>query len=78
MSLQATGTVRNLAQGLPLAFRIRLGRTGMDPGSPSEARRIFINNATNGTPVESGRTWDAGFDLVFPHGPRSNFFAGGR
>lgn len=78
VSIQAFGTVRDLAQGLPLAFRLRLGRTGLDPGSPSEARRIFINNATNGTPVESGRTWDAGFDLVFPHGPRSRFYAGVR
>ncbi len=78
VSFQAFGTVRNLAQGLPLAFRIRLGRTGMDPGSPSEARRIFINNATNGTPVESGRTLDAGFDLVLPRGQRSSFYAGVR
>ena len=78
VGIQAFGTVRNLAQGLPLSFRIRLGRTGVDPGSPSEARRVFINNATNGTPVSSGRTWDAGFDLVFPRGLHSQFFAGVR
>ncbi len=78
LAFQAFGTVRHLAQGLPVAFRVRLGRTGVDPGSPSQARRIFINDATNGTPEASGRTWDAGLDLVFDRGPRSRFYAGVR
>ncbi len=76
--IQAFGTVRNLAQGLPAAIRLRLGRTGVNPGSASEARRIFINNATNGTPVSSGRTLDAGLDVVIPRGRRTQIYAGVR
>ena len=29
------------------------------------ARRIFINDGTNGTPTESGRAWDLRFDLLY-------------
>lgn len=78
IAFQAFGTVQDLAQGLPMAFRFRLGRVAMDPGSPAQARRVFINNATNGTPVSSGRTWDAGFDFVFPRGPNTRYYAGVR
>ncbi len=75
-AIQAFATVRNLAQGLPWAVRLRLGRTSVDPGSPTLARRVFVNQATNGTPVASGRTWDGGLDVLLPRGPRTRIYAG--
>ena len=39
---------------------------GLDPGDPYAARRIFINDNTNGTPEESGSLWQFGLDVVIP------------
>lgn len=75
-NFQVLGTARNFAHGFPLQARIRLGRTGVEAGSSSAARRVFINNATNGTPKEKGRTWDFGLDGLYPMGDRTNFVAG--
>lgn len=48
--------------------KARLGATysTRDAGKPEDARRIFINDATNGTPRESGRLWTLSLDLLFP------------
>jgi hypothetical protein len=58
--------IADFATGFPLSARAGLGRSSMEPGSAADARRIFINNATNGTPEESGRQWDFRFDLMYP------------
>lgn len=58
-------TVSEFAEGFPLKLRYGLGYTSLDPGDPLAARRIFINDGTNGTPAESGRTWDLRFDLIY-------------
>lgn len=75
-SFQVFGVARDFAMGLPLQARLRLGRTGVEPGSAADSRRVFINNATNGTPKESGHTWDFGLDGLYPIGPNTNFFGG--
>lgn len=75
-AINAFGTLDHLAQGLPVSVRLRVGHTSVDPGNPAAARRIFINTATNGTPVATGRTWDMGLDVVVPRGPRSRMWAG--
>ena len=49
-----------------------------NPGSAPDARKIFINDATNGTPKEAGITWDMGLDGLYPTGPRTAFFGGVR
>lgn len=36
-----------------------------DPGSSPDARRIFINNATNGTPEKQGWFWEYRFDFMY-------------
>jgi hypothetical protein len=76
--VQAFATARDFAQGLPVAVRVRLGRTSMDAGDPAAARRIFINDATNGTPATKGRSWDAGLDVLVPRGRRSRVWLGVR
>lgn len=78
LSLQLFGTAENFALGFPLKARLRLARNSVEPGSAPDARRVFINDATNGTPKEKGHTLDLGFDGLYPMGPRSHFFGGVR
>ena len=61
---------------LPRTVRLRMGRTHSAPGSAPDARRIFINEATNGTPMKSGRTLDLGLDAVLPRGDRNLLYVG--
>jgi hypothetical protein len=61
-----SGTVSHFAQGFPLSFEFGIAHTMLDPGNPEQARRIFINEATNGTPEKNGYTWDFSFNMLFP------------
>ena len=56
----------HLVETFPIAARLGMGYTAVEPGSPTDARRVFINNATNGTPEEQGWRWDYRFDLTYP------------
>lgn len=64
--VEAFGVASNFAEGFPLQARLGLGFTSVDAGSPPEARRVFINNATNGIPEKSGQTWDFSLDVGYP------------
>jgi hypothetical protein len=79
---QASVTISDFAQGLPMGARLGLGYARTDPGDAVDARRIFINNATNGVPDRKGWIWDARLDFLFPlwSGPaqRFQFFTGPR
>ena len=57
-------SITNFQRGFPLSARFGIGYTAMEPGKSSDARRIFINNATNGTPEERGWRWNLSFDLL--------------
>lgn len=61
-----SGMVSNFALELPLSVRASIGYSMMDPGDALAARRIFINNATNGIPEENGNQWEFRFDLLYP------------
>ena len=77
---QAFGTVSNLASDFPMDLRLGLGYTSLEPGSSSEARQVFINDATNGIPEESGRQFDFRLDMLYPvkvMGMRRAFIYGG-
>jgi hypothetical protein len=78
LSFQAFAVARDFAQGFPLKARLRLERTSVEPGSAPDARRIWINDATNGTPKEAGSTWGLGMDGLYPTGDRTHFFGGVR
>lgn len=54
------------APDLPLDLRLGVAYVARDAGHPEDARRVFINDATNGTPEESGRVWITRFDLLHP------------
>lgn len=66
IGFQANGMISNFAQDFPLKLRFAIGYTlTSDPGSSLGARRIFINNATNGTPEKQGWFWDYRFDFMY-------------
>lgn len=62
----ATVTISDFSPNL--SWKARLGATysTRDAGKPAEARHIFINDGTNGTPEESGRLWTVSLDLLVP------------
>ena len=66
IGLQATLTAFKPLESLPISFRFGLGYTKLDPGNSADARRIFINNATNGVPEEKARSFDYRLDALWP------------
>ncbi len=78
--MEFSGTFSDFASGMPLAARVALGYAIIEPGSATDARRIFINNATNGTPEKSGRLLDLRIDALFRMTSRTSvpvFFVAG-
>ncbi|KAA3660392.1 MAG: hypothetical protein DWQ10_06775 [Calditrichaeota bacterium] len=63
---QAHYKIAKFAQGFPAAIRFGIGRSAMDPGHAGAARKIFINNATNGVPEEKGSMWHFRLDVILP------------
>ena len=82
LGLQAHLTAADFAEGFPLAARLGFTYTANQPGHALDARRIFINNATNGTPEEKGRTLGLRLDMLYPVRvfslPRAYVFGGMR
>ena len=86
--IQANLSLNSLTSELPFGLRFGAGYTFLNPGNSADARRIFINNATNGTPEKSGRSIDYRLDFIFPKsifglkhsyiivGPRGSSFKG--
>lgn len=64
-ALRATATISGAVQTMPLSFDLGAGHAFVDPGRPDLARAVFINDATNGTPEESGGVWDLRADAVY-------------
>lgn len=65
MSYRAAGGVSGFARNFPLSVDFGLTFSMVDPGDPVAARRVFIANATNGTPEKNGTTWDFRMDLLY-------------
>lgn len=86
--MQFQAGVEQLAKGFPFILRFGFGYTGKEPGNAAAARKIFINNATNGIPEKKGQTIDLRMDflynvnwfnwsrLYFVAGPRVTWFKG--
>lgn len=64
--IQGSATVSHFVREIPLSLRLGIGYTSTDPGNPADARRIFINDATNGVPEKSGEIWDFRADFIVP------------
>lgn len=65
LGFNASLTALNPLESLDVNMRFGLGYTRLDPGNSADARRIFINNATNGVPEEKGRTFDYRLDFLW-------------
>ena len=63
--LQAQGTVTEVFKNQPIGFALGIGYTFVDPGDALAARRIFINDATDGTPEKDGHVVDLRADVIF-------------
>lgn len=77
---QLNFTMTSFQSGFPLSLRFGFGYTSVEPGKPADARKIFINDATNGTPEENGYMWDLRFDVMIPVNIlyKSNIYLGPR
>lgn len=67
--VQISATALKPLENLPVQIRFGFGITKLDPGNAADARRIFINNATNGVPEEKARVFDYRLDFML----NSNF-----
>ena len=63
-AIQANITLYNFADVFPFELRFAAGYTFLNPGNAADARRIFINNATNGVPEKKGGSFDFRFDVM--------------
>jgi len=63
---QVNATVFNPIPSLPIHLRAGIGFTSLEPGNSADARRIFINNATNGVPEEKAKAFDYRLDVLIP------------
>lgn len=72
----------NFADNFPLSLKLNLGFSSLDAGDALAARRIFINNNTNGIPEKSGKTYNLGLDFLYRYRVlnlnRNYFYAGPR
>jgi hypothetical protein len=66
LGFQANLTAHKPLESMKIDFRIGIGYTSLNPGNSADARRIFINNATNGVPEEKGRSFDYRLDVLVP------------
>lgn len=66
MKFQGYGMVSHFAENFPMNARLSIGYSFVQPGDAAAARRIFINNATNGVPEDKGRILDFRLDLMYP------------
>jgi len=66
VGLRGHYTYFNFVKEVPMHIRLGIGYTTNNPGVSSDVRKIFINNATNGTPEKKGKNFDARMDFLFP------------
>lgn len=66
LGFRVAGSISNFAQGFPVGIELGVTHIRLDPGRSADVRKIFINDATNGTPEKSGWIWGFHLDFLFP------------
>lgn len=61
-------TLEDFTRDAPLSLRGSVAYSGREAGKALDARHVFINDNTNGTPDESAHTWQFRLDLLRPVG----------
>ncbi len=64
-SFGANVKIANFAEDFPLEAKLGFGYTSTSGGDAMLARKVFINNNTNGVPEESGEIIDFRFDFMY-------------
>jgi hypothetical protein len=65
LGFQLNAIVSQFAEGFPFKAKFALGYTSTQPGDALRARRLFINDATNGTPEKKEGIRDFRLDLLY-------------
>ena len=82
LGFNMSATAQDFAQDFPFSVRLALGFARVSSGDEWAARRVFINNNTNGTARSNARIWDVRLDLLYPvkilNLNRTKLFAGPR
>ncbi len=63
-SVQGNILLKNISNDFPFDLRAGIGYSMFNPGIAADARRIFINNATNGVPEKVGSAFDYRLDFM--------------
>ncbi|MCB2230333.1 hypothetical protein KQH82_06435 [bacterium] len=64
--VHASFTFNNFAEGFPFSLRAGVGHSWVAPGDAVAARRIFIDQNTNGEPRSKAKVWDVRLDVMYP------------
>ena len=81
MCVSVFGKFENFAQGFPFGFKLSADQIFRSGGKPLDARKIFINDNTNGVPEEDGKITALRLDFLYRTnflGNRSYIFGGVR
>jgi hypothetical protein len=82
LGFHLSATAQNFAQDFPFAVRLGLGYARVPAGDEWAARRVFINDNTNGTARSNAHVWDVRLDVLYPmkilNLKRTTLFAGPR
>lgn len=65
-SLSVSGTIADFTYDVPLAIKFGMSYNFRDAGDPWAARKIFINDNTDGDPQKSGQCFDFRLDFAYP------------
>jgi hypothetical protein len=64
--INVSGTISEFSYDIPLAVRFSGGYNIREAGNPLDARKVFINDNTNGDPAESAHSFDLRLDFAYP------------
>lgn len=65
-SISALGAIADFTYDLPLAIKFGVSYNINNAGDPWAARKIFINDNTNGDPDKSAHSFDLRLDFAYP------------
>ncbi len=64
--INISGTISEFSYDIPLSIKFSGGYNIREAGNPLDARKIFINDNTDGDPDESGHSIDLRLDFAYP------------
>ncbi len=65
-SISASGTIADFTYDVPLAIKFGISYNINNAGDPWAARKIFINDNTDGDPTKSGHSFNLRLDFAYP------------